>query len=289
MPNQTTTLYRITTGLLTAYILLTFYSVIAFLAPLPRLPGFTFLLTLIAFVFSILHAGQRWGWGQAGLLVGLCFVISLLFESIGVATGAVYGPYHYTNLLGPKFLDLVPYLIPLAWFMMMYPSLVIARTLSGSDGINRKAGLFSFLGVAVLGGLVMTAWDLVMDPMMVKAGNWVWDGAAVTRPYFGVPLQNYWGWWLTTFVTFCLFFGAVALFQAKTPIRVTQTHPEFDRLAIGSYIVTGLGTVFTAFIIGLDGPALVGLFAMLPWAVLAWQRLSVRDARVKIKTPGVQP
>ncbi len=44
-----------------------------------------------------------------------------------------------------------------------------------------------------------------MDPLIVSAGHWVWDGLLSTRPYFGVPLQNYWGWWLTTFVTFALF------------------------------------------------------------------------------------
>ena len=282
MADRTTTLYRITTGLLAVYILLTFYSVVALLAPIPLTPPLTPFLTLIAFTFAVLHAGQCWGWWQAGLLVGFCFVISLLFESIGVATGLVYGPYHYTHSLGPKFLDLVPFLIPLAWFIMMYPSLVIARTLSGVRGVNEYAGFFTFLGIAALGGLVMTSWDLVMDPLMVKAGHWVWDGAAVTRPYFGVPLQNYGGWWLTTFVTYGLFFGALSLFHSKAPVSPGQTHPEFDRLAIGSYMVTGLGTVFTAFIIGQDGPALVGLFAMLPWAILAWQRLAAIKPSIKI-------
>jgi uncharacterized membrane protein len=42
--------------------------------------------------------------------------------------------YHYTALLGPKFLGLVPYLIPAAWFMMNYPSFVIAERLIPSIG-----------------------------------------------------------------------------------------------------------------------------------------------------------
>ena len=36
----------------------------------------------------------------------------------------------------------------------------------------------------------MTAWDVGMDPMMVAAGNWIWETEGA---YFGVPLQNYWG------------------------------------------------------------------------------------------------
>ena len=48
----------------------------------------------------------------------------------------------------------------------------------------------------------MTAWDVVMDPLMVRGGHWVWE---MNGAFFGVPLQNYWGWWLTVFVTFALF------------------------------------------------------------------------------------
>ncbi len=36
------------------------------------------------------------GWKRVLIMLALTFGISLLFESIGVATGLVYGPYHYT-------------------------------------------------------------------------------------------------------------------------------------------------------------------------------------------------
>ncbi len=74
-------------------------------------------------------------------------------------------------MLGPKFLGLVPYLIASAWFMMMYPSFVIADRLFplGLSRIQRM------LVVAATGGVIITAWDFVMDPIMVKAGNWVWE------------------------------------------------------------------------------------------------------------------
>jgi len=85
--------------------------------------------TLVGFTFALLHAGQREGWRRALRLLALVFAVSLLFESVGVATGLVYGPYHYTNKLGSLFLGLVPYLIPVAWFMMSYPSFVIADRL----------------------------------------------------------------------------------------------------------------------------------------------------------------
>ncbi|NTW35817.1 MAG: carotenoid biosynthesis protein, partial [Syntrophobacteraceae bacterium] len=42
----------------------------------------------------------------------------------------------------------------------------------------------------------MTAWDVMMDPMMVRGQHRVWEADSA---YFGIPLQNFWGWWLTTF------------------------------------------------------------------------------------------
>ena len=123
------TLRRITLILLIIYALITAYSIIG--RSLGIAPSFiiTPLVTICGFTFAMAHAWQREGWKQALWLLALVFVVSLLFESVGVATGWVYGPYHYTADLGPKFLGLVPYLIPVAWFMMSYPSFVIADRL----------------------------------------------------------------------------------------------------------------------------------------------------------------
>jgi putative membrane protein len=56
---------------------------------------------LPGFAFALLHAGHREGWSRAIWLLALVFIVSLLFESVGVATGWIYGPYHYTDQLGP--------------------------------------------------------------------------------------------------------------------------------------------------------------------------------------------
>ena len=249
---------RLTLALLILYILITAYAIIG--GSLGIAPGryFTPLVTLIGFTFALLHAGQREGWGRALRLLALVFVVSLLFESVGVATGWVYGPYHYTDQLGPKFLGLVPYLISLAWFMMSYPSFVIADWLVPTGGNPSRARRWlRLLSVAAVGGLVMTAWDLVMDPIMVASGHWVWD---VKGAYFGIPLQNFWGWWLTVFTTF-----AIYLWIAGKTARPAQAN--FDRLALASYLITTFGIVLGALLGGTGDLALIGLFAMLPWVI----------------------
>jgi len=259
----------LTKQFLILYALLTFYTLISPFLGLPYHPFFTPLLTLLAFIFALLHGTQNLGkrseasglgWIPTLLLLTLTFAISLLFESVGVATGWVYGPYHYTDKLGLKFLGLVPLLIPVAWFMMTYPSYVIARRLVPAI----KNGWVWRLSVAALGAVIMTAWDLAMDPMMVAGGHWVWEQPGA---YFGIPLQNYWGWWLTTFVTFFLFLSIGRIL----PERNTATD-RYSQLAIWSYAITGLSSLLADFEFGLDGPALVGLFAMLPWVLLGLLR-----------------
>jgi len=106
----------------------------------------------------------------------------------------------------------------------------------------------------------------MMDPMMVRGGHWVWD---VEGAYFGIPLQNYWGWWLTTFSVFLV--NWLAARRNGDPPRVQD-----DRLAVLSYIITGLSGILVCLdpdaITQLGGAALAGFFAMSPWALMGWMK-----------------
>jgi uncharacterized membrane protein len=251
---------KITLAFLLLYALLTLYTIINVAVGVNTPMWMTPLSTLAGFGFAALHAGQREGWKRALLLLGCVFVISLLFESVGVATGLVYGPYHYTDKLGPKFLGLVPYLIPVAWFMMSYPSFVIADRLVPS-GWRRWTRLVT---VAAVGGLVMTAWDLVMDPVMVYNGHWVWD---VNGAYHGIPLQNYSGWWLTVFTSY-------AIYMLARGKGASPAGDRSDRLALVSYFITTLGMVLSSLFGGAGELGLIGIFCMLPWVVAGWLKMS---------------
>jgi uncharacterized membrane protein len=255
------TLRRTTIGVLFLYALLTVYPIISIASGVTPSPLITPISTLAGFAFALLHSGQREGWAGALRLLALVFGVSLLFESVGVATGLIYGPYHYTDQLGPLFLGLVPYLIPVAWFMMSYPSFVIADRLI-PVGLKRWQRILS---VAAVGGLVMTAWDLVMDPIMVASGHWVWDDlvSKSKSAYHGIPLQNFWGWWLTVFTTF-------ALYQLISGKASKLHERKFDRLAVLSYLVTALGIVIISLVSNQGELALIGFFAMMPWVIVGW-------------------
>lgn len=257
------TLRRLSIALLVLFAIVTILSVFGEFIHI-KIPGFAF--TLTGFAFAMVHAGQREGWKGALMLAGLVFGVSLLFESVGVATGWVYGPYHYTDLLGEKFLGLVPYTIPVVWFLMSYPSFVIAEWLAWPGGEKNRTWR-RVLSVAAMGGLVMTAWDVIMDPIMVAGGHWVWDADGA---YFGIPLQNFWGWWLTVFTTYALY-----MFLRRKVSRAAEA--GFDRLALLAYLVTAFSTVTGALINGRGDLALIGFFTMTPWVIMGWMKMGRRE------------
>lgn len=151
--------------------------------------------TLVFVMFALTHCIAIEGLWRTAVFFAISAVVSYGMEEIGVRTGVIYGAYHYSNLLGAKLGD-VPVIIPLAWFMMIYPSWMVARALLHGVDTHSISGLTA---QAVVAAWVMTAWDLAMDPRMAAGGTWVWENGG---DYFGVPLRNYVGWLLTTFLVY---------------------------------------------------------------------------------------
>jgi len=160
---------------------------------LPQLGDVGF--TLVFVTFALAHCAAMEGWSRTGLFFAVSAVVSYLMEAVGVQTGLIYGQYHYGDMLGPK-LGPVPVIIPLAWFMMIYPSWMVARAML--NGVNTST-LPGITALAVVAAFVMTGWDMVMDPGMAASGNWIWEKGGA---YFGVPRHNYLGWLLTTFLVY---------------------------------------------------------------------------------------
>lgn len=197
---------------------------------LPDLPGGISFTTLLVMVFSLTHSMVALGWRHSLVFFGLSAVISWMYEQVGVATGAVYGPYHYTDYLGMK-LGHVPLLIPIAWFMMIYPSYVIANLIVDRQPAGSRGGVGRIVGLSFLTAMVMTAWDLVVDPLLsgpaIKA--WIWEQGG---PYFGVPVQNFIGWMLTTFTVYL----AYRLFESKIkPRPIGVMTPAITALTLIAY------------------------------------------------------
>jgi putative membrane protein len=92
----------------------------------------------------------------------------------------------------------------MAWFMMVYPSYVVANLVIDGRVVGTPGTRGHLIGLSLLGALVMTAWDLLADPILSGPSYraWVWEQGG---GYFGVPAQNYLGWVVTTFVVFLMY------------------------------------------------------------------------------------
>ena len=136
---------------------------------------------------SLSHAYQQFGAGWTVRFAGISVGFGLAIEVLGHTTDIPFGPYSYSDELQPQFLG-VPVIVPLAWLMMAYPCLVLARWVS-----KRWAVL--------LGAVGLTTWDFFLDPQMVNEGYWIWERTQPALPGIpGIPVQNYLGWLVGTVI-----------------------------------------------------------------------------------------
>jgi putative membrane protein len=175
-------------------------------------------LSSMIFIFMLGRAAEGWRNMVAFILITL--VLSFVAEDIGVRTGAVFGAYHYSNQVGPL-LDYVPLLVLVAYFAAGYASLAMGRLISGIADVPRG---WRLVGLAAAGAMVMVGWDVAMDPLKSTiGGDWIWTRGG---NYFGIPLQNFWGWFILNFVIYLTYL----LFSAyvRTPRPTTEvTHRRF--------------------------------------------------------------
>ena len=163
-------------------------------------PATTVVLGALA---GLLHAAGKLGGRRALAVFAVAFTISLGAELLGTSTGYPFGNYSYTQQLGYRVLGLVPFNIPTSWYFMLYcPLAICGRLLTPADDARSKWKW------AVAAGFVLTAWDVSMDPAMVKTTHWLWhlqDPATQSTVerlvlgdiFYGMPLSNWLGWLLT--------------------------------------------------------------------------------------------
>jgi uncharacterized membrane protein len=129
-----------------------------------------------------------------------------------------YGSYTYSDALGPTLLG-VPFLVPLAWLMMAWPSwLLAARLAAPVRPARRRAARVAWAAA------LFAAWDVVLDPQMVDAGYWTWAHPEPGLPGIDtVPLTNLAGWLIAGLALMTLLDLLVA--RTATPPAVGDAAP----------------------------------------------------------------
>jgi uncharacterized membrane protein len=210
--------------------------------------GLDTILTLVAgFVFIIAHGGAALGWRNIVAFIAITFVVSFTSEVLGVATGLVFGPYHYTGLIGPKLLG-VPPMIQVGYVGMGYASMMMGRIILGLRPIRG----WMILAAAFVGAFIMVSWDVAMDPYQsTLSGDWIWHTGG---PYFGVPLHNYAGWFGTVFAFMLVYFIFAAYFPERRRPASVRERTALWSLPIFYYAITAIGIILTPIVGGVSLP-----------------------------------
>ena len=242
---------------------------------------------------ALLHVTGRLGWKRSLAVFVVSSGVALASELTGTSTQLPFGEYQYTTLLGYRILDLVPFPIPISWYYMIVGSLVITGRLLAAHDDNATKWKWSLVG-----GLVLVAWDVSMDPAMVKTLHWIWgDGDLFVRLglpapviafftkdiFYGMPASNWLGWYLTGVLISRLVLQIVP--PTVYAARLAPTH-----LPVVLYAVNGIMPVALCLRDNMIWGAVLGSIAMLiPVALAVRARARAVTAMPAERIPGTLP
>lgn len=209
--------------------------------------------TVVVLLFtsaSVSHAWSQFGGRWTAWFSVIAAGYGLAIELLGSKTGWPFGDYFYADMLRPQILG-VPVIVPLAWLMMAYPTLLLARSVTTR-------------WVVPLAAVGLTTWDFFLDPQMVGEGYWVWLQTEPDLPGIpGIPLQNYAGWLVGT-----LLLMAVLNRLPQEDVNLGVPLVLYGWMWIG-------GIIANAVFLGRPGVAVIGGLGMAVLAVPAlvvWRR-----------------
>jgi len=155
----------------------------------------------------------------------MSYAAGFTLEAAGVATGAIFGPYEYSSVLG-KNIFRVPPIIGFNWIVVIAGCAALAAFLidrsrlafsSAAQGkeaaLSKKLhGIPGILAVAVLAGILAAAFDWVMEPAAIALGYWNWLVPEI-------PLRNYMTWFLFSAVSAGVWAALVRNPDRKFPLQ----------------------------------------------------------------------
>jgi len=161
-------------------------------------------------------------------------IFSMVIETIGVLTGFPYGFFFYTPNLGPK-IGVVPWTVSFGWVPLVIASWALTeRHLKAQTSILKKA---------LAGSVIITIFDLVLDPGAVALKFWFWHYPGA---YYNVPVINFFGWLLSGFIGMTII------------LKLLKTEKPNNNLLLTAF----LGNIFWTFIAIMNGmviPIVLGI------------------------------
>ncbi len=201
----------------------------------------SFLVTALLFILAMLHGTERYGKKNIIIFFLITWVVSFSLENLSIATGFPFGFYHYSPSLG---MLTVPLIIIFAYFAIGYLSWMLSHVLTLQYG-KKLEGKQIFI-VPFIAAFIMVMWDLTVDPISsTLQGLWVWTYPGT---YFGVPISNFFGWFLVVYLFFQIFALYISKYDIITPEKTLKIlNKPYWIEATAIYGITALGTILSLF------------------------------------------
>jgi isopentenyl-diphosphate Delta-isomerase len=214
--------------------------------PLPPWSHYVSALSVVAFALPSFWAVRRWlGWKNGATLIAVLGAYAFLVETTAIITGFPYGHFGYSEHLGYRVFGYTPWTLAFAWTPLMLGAYAVARRIIATRLVR-----------IVAAALILTTFDLVLDPGAVYLGFWKYEGGGW---FYEVPWTNFAGWLLSSFVGAAIIDTIVESFKPLLPTPA--------QLWMSATAIVFLWSAF-AFFAGMEEPALIGVLSVVFMAAL---------------------
>jgi uncharacterized membrane protein len=257
---------------------------------LPILLLETILFRPYVFVFFagfLFCATQLIGWPRTWRFWVISWLIAFISEFSSTRTGIPFGWYHYTgSTVGQElYLANIPFIASLSFSFLLYAAycltLCMLLPIEHSSTSTRpsvrqlrfdlaaRTGWPALLLTAILFALM----DMVIDPLALRGDRWFLGKIYYYLDpgvHFGVPLENYVGWFVIGVISLAIYFPLDRRLPASPPhANWSTTHRLL--LGVGLYYAVLAFNLSITFSIGEWHVGISGLLMYLPltvWLVL---------------------
>tara|TARA_B100000886_G_scaffold326883_1_gene273780 strand:+ start:873 stop:1685 length:813 start_codon:yes stop_codon:yes gene_type:complete len=225
-----------------------------------RAESVRFKMIFIGFITLIYHSIMLFGLYNAVVFFIICMLISLVNEIIGMKFGIPFGGIFKYNKKknGPILLD-IPIFILITWFGLIYMSLVFSiYFFNYQNNLIVQYNLFILLKLSFFPGILMLCIDIILDPIAVNEKRWAWNKPG---SFYGIPILNFFGWFLntalilSTFIIVTIKFGKLSFENVNSIpailfsiVPIIASRPCFERKL---YIPGFFGIFYSVLLINL--------------------------------------
>ena len=114
--------------------------------------------------------------------------------AVGAKTGTPFGPIVFTDSLGERLFEVVPWPLPLLWVVLIINGRGVGRLIMRPW---RKTNYYGFWVIGISCGLV-TVFAFGFEPFAARVKHyWLWQTAQGTPSWYTAPWVTFLGWLLT--------------------------------------------------------------------------------------------